>query len=154
MTMMKTIRTRHPRQLGFTLIEVMIVVVILGILAAFVVPNLIDRPEQAKRVKAENDIRQIESALNLYRLDNHKYPTTDEGLEALVKKPSNAGQWKEGGYLSKLPKDPWGRDYQYLNPGTHGSIDIFTLGTDGQQGGEGSNADVGNWGADPQPGGG
>lgn len=148
---MTTFYRLTPRRLaGFTLIEVMIVVVILGILAAFVVPNLIDRPEQAKRVKAESDIRQIESALNLYRLDNHKYPSTDEGLDALVKKPSSAPQWKEGGYLSKLPKDPWGNDYQYLNPGTHGAVDIFTLGADGQQGGDGPNADVGNWSADSQ----
>ena len=118
----------------------------------FAGPNLIGRSEQAKRVAAMANIREIESALHLYRLDNFKYPTTDEGLEALVNKPSNAKAWKDGGYLSKLPKDPWGRDYQYVSPGTHGSFDIYTLGADGQQGGEGSNADIGNWGEDPRPG--
>lgn len=133
------------RQAGFTLIEVMIVVVILGILAAIVVPKIMDRPVQAQITAAKSDIRTLESALNLYRLDNHAYPTTDQGLEALVQKPSNAKAWKEGGYIGRLPKDPWGKEYQYLNPGANGPIDIFTYGADGQQGGEGANADIGNW---------
>lgn len=130
---------------GFTLIEVMIVVVILGILAAIVVPKIMDRPAQAQITAAKSDIRTLESALNLYRLDNHTYPTTDQGLESLVQKPSNAKAWKEGGYIGRLPKDPWGKEYQYLNPGANGPIDIFTYGADGQQGGEGANADIGNW---------
>ncbi len=119
---------------GFTLIEVLVVVVILGILAAIIVPNIMDRPAAAKITKAKADIRAIESALNMYRLDKHDYPSTDEGLEALV--PD---------YLPRLPKDPWDRPYQYLNPGTHGPIDIYTLGRDGQPGGEGEDADLGNW---------
>ena len=123
---------------GFTLIEVLVVVVILGILAAIVVPNIMDKPGQAKITKAKADIRAIESAFNMYRLDKHVYPTTDEGIEALV-----AGQ-----YLSRMPKDPWDRPYQYLSPGTQGQIDIFTLGRDGAQGGEGEDADIGNWNLD------
>lgn len=130
---------------GFTLIEVMVVVVILSILAAIIVPRIMDRPDKARIVKAQADIRALESALNLYRLDNHNYPTTDEGLEALAQKPADAPSWKEGGYIDRLPKDPWGRPYQYLSPGTHGSVDIFSLGADGQPGGEGKNADIGNW---------
>jgi general secretion pathway protein G len=143
----KYARTLSARQRarGFTLIEIMIVVVILGILAAIVVPKIMDRPAQAKMIASKHDIRTIENALNLYRLDNHTYPTTDQGLESLVQKPSNAKSWKEGGYIDRLPKDPWGKEYQYLNPGTHGAIDIFSYGADGQQGGEGENADIGNW---------
>lgn len=130
---------------GFTLIEVMVVVVILSILAAIIVPRIMDRPDKARIVKAQADVRALESALNLYKLDNHNYPTTDQGLEALVQKPANAPSWKDGGYIDRLPKDPWGRPYQYLNPGTHGTIDIFSLGADGQPGGEGKDADIGNW---------
>lgn len=120
---------------GFTLIEVLVVVVILGILAAIVVPNIMDKPGQAKITKAKADIRAIESAFNMYRLDKHVYPTTDEGIEALV----------SGEYLPRMPKDPWDRPYQYLSPGVQGKIDIFTLGRDGAQGGEGEDADIGNW---------
>jgi len=123
----------------------MVVVVILGILAAIIVPRVMDRPDTARITKAKQDIRVLESALNLYKLDNHVYPTTDEGLEALVQKPANATNWKEGGYIARLPKDPWGRPYQYLNPGIHGAIDIFTLGRDGQPGGADIDADIGNW---------
>lgn len=132
-------------QRGFTLIEVMVVVVILGILAAFIVPKIMDRPDAARVAKAKSDIGAIESALNLYRLDNHRYPATDDGLESLVQKPENAPAWKEGGYLDRLPVDPWGKPYQYLSPGVHGAIDIFSYGADGAEGGDGANADIGNW---------
>lgn len=135
-------------QSGFTLIEIMIVVVILSILAAVVVPRIMDRPEQARRVKAQQDIRALENALRLYKLDNYRYPTTDQGLEALVEKPvsePSPRNWQEGGYIERLPKDPWGYSYKYLNPGEHGEIDIFSLGADGEPGGEGANADIGNW---------
>ena len=134
------------RQRGFTLIEVMVVVVILGILAAIVVPRVMDRPDAARITKAKQDIRAIESSLNLYKLDNFVYPTTDQGLEALVSKPEGSPEprnWKP--YMDRLPKDPWGNDYQYLSPGVKGEVDIFSLGADGQPGGEGVNADVGNW---------
>lgn len=133
---------------GFTLIEVMVVVVILGILAALVVPKIMSRPDDARLAKARQDIRTIEAALNLYKLDNYVYPTTEQGLEALVTKPTTPPeprQWKQGGYLDRLPQDPWGRHYLYLQPGQHGEIDIYSLGADGQQGGEGINADIGNW---------
>ena len=136
---------RFLRSAGFTLIEVMVVVIILGILAAIVVPKVMDRPDAARITKARQDIRAIESSLNLYRLDNFVYPNTDEGLQALVDRPSNAKNWKQGGYLDRLPKDPWGNEYQYLQPGTHGAVDIFSLGADGQPGGEDVNADIGNW---------
>jgi general secretion pathway protein G len=133
---------------GFTLIEVMVVVAILGILAAIVVPRIMDRPDEARIVKARQDIRVIESSLQLYRLDNFQYPTSEQGLEALVIKPSSPPEpknWKSGGYLERLPKDPWGNDYQYLSPGVHGAVDIFTYGVDGSPGGEGTDADIGNW---------
>jgi general secretion pathway protein G len=133
---------------GFTLIEVMVVVVILGILAALVVPKIMSRPDDARLAKARQDIRTVEAALNLYKLDNYVYPTTDQGLEALVAKPTippEPRQWKQGGYLDRLPQDPWGRNYLFLQPGQHGDIDIYSLGADGQQGGEGVNADLGNW---------
>lgn len=136
---------QQRKQCGFTLIEIMVVVVILGILAAFVVPRLMDRPDAARIAKAKSDIRAVESALSLYRLDNHSYPSTDHGLEALVEKPADAPAWKEGGYVDRLPKDPWGKPYQYLNPGVHGTIDVFSYGKDGAEGGEGANADIGNW---------
>ncbi len=139
--------TRHLSN-GFTLIEVMIVVIILGILAAFVVPRIMDRPDEARIVKAKQDIRTLMSALNLYRLDNLNYPTTDQGLDALVKKPADAKNWKQGGYIDRLPNDPWGKPYQYLRPGTRGEVDVFTLGADGQPGGEGKDADIGNWNLD------
>ncbi len=136
------------RQSGFTLIEIMVVVVILGILAAIVVPNIIDRPDAAREAKARQDIKAIDSALKLYRLDNYRYPTTEQGLAALVNKPSSQPvprNWKSGGYLDRLPTDPWGHVYHYRNPGQHGPIDIYTLGRDNQQGGDGPDADIGNW---------
>jgi general secretion pathway protein G len=139
---------RAVRQAGFTLIEIMVVVVILGILAAIVVPNIMGRPDEARIAKAKQDIAAIESALNLYRLDNYNYPSTQQGLEALVAPPQGdppARNWKPGGYLKTLPKDPWQNPYQYLNPGTHGEIDIFTYGADGKPGGEGKDADIGSW---------
>lgn len=132
-------------QRGFTLLEIMVVVVIIGLLLAIVAPNLIDRKGQAEVTKAKFDVRALESALDAYRLDMGSYPSTDGGLEALTQKPSDAPRWKEGGYIKSLPKDPWGRDYQYLNPGVQGTIDVFSLGADGAQGGEGLNADIGNW---------
>ena len=133
---------------GFTLIEVMVVVVILGILAALVVPKIMGRPDEARVIKARQDIQAVEAALNLYRLDNHVYPGTDQGLKALVEKPTGeppAPNWQAGGSVARTPQDPWGRDYQYLNPGLHGEIDIWSYGADGQEGGEGVKADLGNW---------
>lgn len=131
------------RQRGFTLIEVMVVVVILGILAAIVVPRIMDRPDEARITKARQDIRALESALNLYRLDNYTYPTTDQGLEALTQKPvPEPPRWKEGGYVDRLPMDPWQRPYQYLSPGSRGAIDIYSMGPDGQPG---TDDDIGNW---------
>jgi general secretion pathway protein G len=125
----------------------MVVVVILGILASFVVPNLLGNKEKADQQKAITDIVALENALDMYKLDNSVYPTTDQGLDALVTKPSSPEprNYREGGYIKRLPNDPWGNDYQYLSPGDKGSIDIFTLGADGQEGGEGANADIGNW---------
>ncbi len=144
---MKTYQSAPGRQSGFTLIEVMVVVVILGILAAIVVPRVMDRPDAARTTKAQADIRALESALKLYKLDNFVYPNTDQGLQALISKPSGTPEprnWKQ--YMDRLPKDPWGSDYQYLSPGVQGTIDVFSLGADGQPGGDGPNADVGNWG--------
>ena len=141
-------RTERAKQRGFTLIEVMVVVVILGILAALVVPKIMGRPDEARVIKARQDVQAIEAALNLYRLDNHAYPGTDQGLKALVEKPAGepaAPNWKAGGYLDRVPQDPWGREYQYLNPGLHGEIDVWSYGADGREGGEGVNADLGNW---------
>lgn len=136
------------RQTGFTLLEIMVVVVILGILAALVAPQVISKVDEANAVKAKQDIRAFETALNLFRLDNFKYPTTDQGLQALVVQPTDSSikRWKKGGYIDSLRKDPWGTDYQYVYPGTHGKeFDLFTLGADGREGGEGVDADIGNW---------
>jgi len=135
-------------QEGFTLIEILIVVVILGILAGLIVPRIMDRPDQARVVAAKNDVHAIISALKLYRLDNGSYPSTQQGLEALVKRPETGDiprNWKPGGYLERLPKDPWGGDYQYLNPGVHGEIDVFSYGADHKPGGENYDADIGSW---------
>ncbi len=138
--------SRASRQAGFTLIEIMVVVVILGILAALIAPNVISRIDEAQVTKVRQDIRAIESALKLYRLDNFRYPTTDQGLDALVTPPQDpAAKWPEGGYLDRLPKDPWNRPYVYLQPGNQGEFDIYSLGRDGQQGGDGPDADIGNW---------
>lgn len=133
---------------GFTLIEVIVVLVILGILASIVVPNVISRTDQAQIVKAKQDLRALESALQLYRVDNFKYPTTDQGLQALVERPTippQAKNWQKGGYIKKLPQDPWLNEYQYLSPGQHGDFDLYTLGADGRPGGSDENQDIGNW---------
>jgi general secretion pathway protein G len=133
---------------GFTLIEVMVVVVILGILAAFVVPQIMSRPDEAKMVKAQQDVIRLESALDLYRLDNGQYPSQAQGLAALVQKPSMPPvptHYNASAYLKRLPKDPWGHDYQYRNPGIYGDVDVFSLGADGREGGEGVDNDIGNW---------
>lgn len=137
---------RFRRQNGFTLIEIMVVVIILGILAAIVAPNVIGRVGDAQISAAKQDLRGIENALNLYRLDNFSYPSSEQGLEALSSKPADPSirNWK-GPYLQRLPKDPWGNPYLYLNPGNNGEIDIYTLGRDGRPGGEGEDADIGNW---------
>lgn len=135
-------------QRGFTLLEVMVVVVILGILAALVVPKIISRPDEARVMAAKQDIASLMQALRLYRLDNLRYPVTEQGLQALVIQPATAPlppNWKTGGYIERLPKDPWGSPYQYLNPGVYGEIDIFSLGADGAPGGEGNDADIGSW---------
>ena len=144
---MPNLKTR-ARQAGFTLIEIMVVVVILGILAAIVVPRIMDQPDKARVTKAKQDIRVLESALNLYKLDNFYYPSTQQGLEALVAKPGGepaARNWKSGGYIQQLPKDPWNNPYQYLQPGQHGEFDLFSYGADGKPGGEGIEGDIGNW---------
>jgi general secretion pathway protein G len=140
-------KNKMKKQAGFTLLEVMVVVVILGILASFVVPNLLGNKEKADQQKAITDIVALENALDMYKLDNSVYPTTDQGLDALVSKPSSPEprNYRDGGYIKRLPNDPWSNDYQYLSPGDNGNIDIFTLGADGQEGGEGANADIGNW---------
>ncbi|OGA18581.1 MAG: type II secretion system protein GspG [Betaproteobacteria bacterium RIFCSPLOWO2_02_FULL_66_14] len=135
-------------QRGFTLLEVMVVVVILGILAALVVPKIISRPDEARIIAAKQDIASLMQALKLYRLDNQRYPTTEQGLQALVTKPTAAPiptNWKTGGYIERLPKDPWGNAYQFLNPGVHGEIDVFSYGADRAPGGEGNDADIGSW---------
>ena len=146
-----TKRRARRRTAGFTLVEIMVVVVILGILAAIVVPRVMDRPDEARITKVKSDIRALESALNLYRLDSFVYPSTTQGLEALVERPRSGPEprnYRAGGYMDRLPKDPWGNDYQYLNPGTRAEIDIFSFGADGRRGGDGINAEIGNWNLD------
>ena len=139
---------RKHRQAGFTLIEILVVVSILAILGALIVPKIMDRPNEARVVAAKHDIGTVVAALKLYKLDNGRYPSTEQGLRALIDKPSAdplPANWKSGGYLEKAPKDPWGRDYLYLNPGIRGEIDVMSYGADGQQGGEGFDADIGSW---------
>ncbi|MBV9191762.1 MAG: type II secretion system major pseudopilin GspG [Betaproteobacteria bacterium] len=134
------------RAAGFTLVEIMVVVVILGILAVLIVPRVLGRTDEAKQAAAKHDIATIMQSLKLYKLDNGRYPTNDQGLQALVTKPTSAptpSNWKP--YLDKLPKDPWGNTYQYLSPGVHGEVDVFSLGADNQPGGTGADLDIGSW---------
>lgn len=136
----------HPWQQGFTLIEIMVVLVIMGVLAALIMPNLMERPDQARATAARQDVGSVMQALKLYRLDNGEYPSAAQGLRALVEKPTGGKvppNWRN--YLERLPNDPWQKPYQYLNPGTNGEIDVFSLGADGEPGGEKANADIGSW---------
>ena len=140
------------RQRGFTLLEIMVVIVILGILASLVVPNLMGNKEQADRQKAVSDIVALENALDMYKLDNSRYPTTEQGLEALVTKPQGdpaPRNYKDDGYIKRLPQDPWGNNYQLMSPGEHGKIDVFSLGLDGEAG---TADDIGNWNMDQKKG--
>jgi general secretion pathway protein G len=137
---------RRIQQAGFTLIELMVVLVIIGVLAALIVPNVLDRADDARATAAKTDVNNLMQALKLYKLDNQRYPTAAQGLQALLTKPTEGPiptNWKH--YLDKLPNDPWGRPYQYLNPGVKGEVDVFSFGADGQPGGEGKNADIGSW---------
>ena len=143
-------RTTVRDERGFTLIELMVVIVILGILAGMIVPKIMDRPEEARRTKAGIDIGALSQALKLYKLDNGKYPTTDQGLQALVEPPATgqlAKKWRDGGYLDKaaVPKDPWENDYVYISPGVHGDFDLMSYGPDNEPGGEGMDADINSW---------
>ncbi len=150
LTVQSARRDIRKRGRGFTLIEIMVVITILGILAALIVPRVVGRTDDARIAAAKQDIASIMQALKLYRLDNGAYPTTEQGLKALLAKPTLEpipSNWKQGGYLerSSMPKDPWGNEYKYLNPGLRGEIDVFSYARDGQSGGEGVDADVGSW---------
>ncbi len=137
---------RPQRQRGFTLIELMVVLVIIGVLGALIVPNLLERADDARVTAAKTDVNNLMQALKLYKLDNQRYPSAEQGLDSLVKKPTAGAvptNWKP--YVDKLPADPWGRAYLYLNPGLKGEIDVFSYGADGQPGGEGKDADLGSW---------
>lgn len=141
-------RNGAKAQRGFTLIEVMVVIVIIGVLAALIVPKVMSRPDEARATAARTDIASIKQALNLYKLDNHRYPSTEQGLSALVKKPTVSPipeNWKGNGYLERVPKDPWGHSYRYLQPGLHSEVDVMSLGADGEVGGTGSDVDIGSW---------
>ena len=145
---MNSTTIRSGRQKGFTLIEIMVVIVILGILGTIVAPIILKRPDQARVTKAKQDLQVLSSALDMYKLDNFNYPDTDQGLEALVSRPTSGEDvpnWSEGGYIKKLPKDPWGRDYLYMSPGENDPVDIYSLGSDGAPGGEGAASDIGSW---------
>ncbi|MEK0428142.1 MAG: hypothetical protein RL001_669 [Pseudomonadota bacterium] len=133
---------------GFTLIEIMVVVVIMGVLAALLVPRLMGRTDDARIIAAKQDIATLMQALKLYRLDNQRYPTNEQGLQALISKPSGGPMppnWKAGGYLDRLNKDPWGNPYEYRSPGSHGEVDLYSYGADGKPGGTGNDADIGSW---------
>ena len=146
MTDSRSLAGRLRRAAGFTLIELMVVLVIIGVLAALIVPNVLDRTDDARATAARTDIGNLMQALKLYKLDNQRYPTAEQGLQALIARPSAPpvpGNWRP--YLEKLPNDPWGQPYQYLNPGVRGEIDVMSFGADGQSGGDGKNADIGSW---------
>ena len=133
---------------GFTLLEIMVVIVILGLLVSIVAPNILQNQDRAMVEKARADIAVLEQALDMYKLDNHVYPTTDQGLDALVNKPTSAPEprnYRSDGYIKRLPQDPWGNPYQYLQPGEHGPYDLYSTGADGDEGGEGLASDIGNW---------
>lgn len=144
-------RTREghaAREAGFSLLELMVVVVILSILTLVIAPRIMDRPDQARIARVQADLKVLESAVSIYRLDNYTYPTTEQGLRALVERPTIEPlppNWAQNGYIDRLPQDPWGRPYQYLQPGLHGPFDVFSLGADGVAGGEGADADMGSW---------
>ena len=141
----ETTETETDREAGFSLLEIMISITILGLLATIVVINVLPAQDQAMVQKARTDIATLEQALDAYRLDMREYPTTEQGLQALVEAPRGAENYREGGYIRRLPDDPWGNPYQYVYPGQHGMIDIYSLGADGREGGEGLDADIGNW---------
>lgn len=146
MTVLPSLAARARRAAGFTLIELMVVLVIIGVLAALIVPNVLDRTDDARATAARTDVHNLMQALKLYKLDNQRYPTPEQGLAALVQRPSTPpvpGNWKP--YLEKLPSDPWGQPYQYLNPGIKGEVDVMSFGADGKSGGEGKDADIGSW---------
>ncbi len=149
MTCRSTSAAHHEtKDSGFSLLELMVVVVILSILALVIVPRVIDRPDQARAARAQSDIAAVSSSIALYRLDNFRYPTTEQGLQALVTRPTSdpvPANWSKGGYMDRLPVDPWGQPYQYLSPGVHGDFDVFTYGADGVSGGTGADADLGSW---------
>ena len=146
MTSPRLLLVRWRRAAGFTLIELMVVLVIIGVLAALIVPNVLDRTDDARATAARTDVHNIMQALKLYKLDNQRFPTAEQGLQALIVRPTATpvpGNWRP--YLEKLPNDPWGQPYHYLNPGVQGEVDVMSFGADGQSGGEGKNADIGSW---------
>lgn len=147
---MKKLKQKKNRQAGFTLIELMVVIIILGVLAGLIIPRIMGRPDEARQAKARIQMEAMESALKLYKLDNGSYPTTEQGLRALVEAPTIGNvpkNWRQGGYLEKgkVPKDPWGNDFIYVSPGSHGDFDLTCLGADAEPGGEGVNKDINNW---------